>query len=85
LFTCADQLRKLGILQGKKSLVEAAVTVFNRVLELNANQAEAWDGLGSCMQELGKDSLARQYFEKAQELKRMDRSVIRRRNLDAIV
>ena len=85
LFTRAEQLRKLGTLLGKKSLIEAAVTAFNRVLELNPNQAEAWDGLGSCMKELGKDSLARQYFEKAHELKRIDRSVIRRRNLDALV
>jgi CheY-like chemotaxis protein len=85
LFTCADQLRKLGILQGDKNLIEGAVTAFNRVLELNPNQADACDGLGSCMKELGKSALARQYFDKVQELKRMGKSVIRRRNLDTLV
>jgi len=85
VFMHADQLRKLGILQESRNLTEMAVTVFNRVLELNPYQADAWDGLGMCMKELGKESLSSQDFDKARELRRMGKAVIRTRNLDSLI
>ena len=71
LFTRADLLKKIGILQGQKNVIAAAVRTFNRIVEINPNDAEAWNGLGVCMKELGKDELSRQYYERAQELVRM--------------
>jgi len=85
VFTRAELLKKLGILRGDRTITEAAVAAFNRVLELNPNQAEAWDGLGMCMKELGKTQLSRQYFEKAQELKRTGKAITHSRNFDSIV
>jgi DNA-binding response OmpR family regulator/Flp pilus assembly protein TadD len=69
LFTRAELLKKIGILQGKNSALEAAVRVYNRVLELNPNNADAWNSLAIVVKEMGKGELSRQYFDRARELK----------------
>jgi DNA-binding response OmpR family regulator len=69
LSTRAEMLKKIGILRGQKSALEGAVREFNRVLELNPNNAEAWNSLGVVVKEMGKPELSRQYFDRARELK----------------
>ena len=70
LFTRAELLKRIGILQGQKKAIAAAVQTYNRVLEINPNNADAWNGLGVCMKEEGKDEISRQYYERAQNLVR---------------
>ena len=70
LFTRAELLKRIGILRGQKNAIAAAVRTFNRVLEINPNNADAWNGLGVCMKEQGKDEISRQYYERAQDLVR---------------
>jgi len=41
--------------------------------------------MGICVQEMGRDDLSRQYFERAREIKRSNKDKFRRRNLDTIV
>lgn len=84
LFGRADLYRKRGILQDQKALVDAAIRGFNQVLEVNPNNAEAWNGLALCMKQLGKDETARQYFERANELGRSGKSRFKKRNLDSL-
>jgi regulator of sirC expression with transglutaminase-like and TPR domain len=85
LFTRAELLKKIGILHGQKNAIAAAVRTFNKVLELNPNNAEAWNGLGVCMKEQGKDELSRQYYERAQDLIRWGKARRKKRDLDTIV
>jgi DNA-binding response OmpR family regulator len=84
-FTRADLLRKIGILQEHHKVLEAAARAYNRVVEINPDHADAWNGLGICMKELGKDELSRQYFERAQDLVRWGKSRKKTRNLDSLV
>lgn len=58
---------------------------YNKVLEINPNNADAWNGLGVCMKEQGKEELSRQYFERAQNLVRWGKAKRKVRNLDTIV
>jgi DNA-binding response OmpR family regulator len=85
LYTRAELLKKIGILRGQKNAIAAAVRTFNRVLEINPNNADAWSGLGVCMNEQGKDELSRQYYERAQNLVRWGKAKRKTRNLDTIV
>ncbi len=85
LFTRADLLKRIGILRGQKKAIAAAVRTYNRVLELNPNNADAWNGLGVCMKEEGRDELSRQYYERAQILVRWGKAKRKSRNLDTIV
>ena len=85
LFTRAELLKRIGILQGEKKAITAAVRTYNRVLELNPNNADAWNGLGVCMKEEGKDEISRQYYERAQNLVRWGKAKRKIRNLDTIV
>ena len=84
LFGRASLLRKRGILREQRSLIDAAVIAFNKVLEMNPNNAEAWNGLGICMKELGKDETARQYFDRSNELGRSGKARFKKRNLDTL-
>ncbi len=70
LFTRADMLRRIGILRGQKNVIDAAVMAYNKVLEINPNQADAWNSLGICMKELGNNELSRQYYDRSNDLLR---------------
>jgi len=85
LFTRADLLKRIGILRGQKKAIAAAVKTYNRILEINPNNADAWNGLGVCMKEEGKDETSRQYYERAQSLVRWGKARRKMRNLDTIV
>jgi len=85
LFTRGEMLKNIGILRQKRNLIESAVQVLNRVVELNPNQADAWNSLGVCSRELGKETQSRQYFEKARELVKHGKSRKKTRNLDLLV
>ena len=85
LFTRAELLKRIGILRGQKNAIAAAVQTFNKVLEINPNNADAWNGLGVCMKEQGKDEISRQYYERAQNLVRWGKAKRKTRNLDTMV
>jgi len=85
LYSSADMLKRIGIQQGQKAYVDAASKAFGRVLEINPNNAEAWNSLGICMKELGKDVQAVQYFERSIDLVRYNKASKKFRNLDAQV
>jgi DNA-binding response OmpR family regulator len=85
LFTRGEMLKNIGILRQKRNFIESAVQVLNRVVDLNPDQAEAWNSLGVCSRELGKELLSRQYFEKARELVKHGKSRKKTRNLDLLV
>jgi DNA-binding NarL/FixJ family response regulator/Tfp pilus assembly protein PilF len=85
LFTRAELLKRIGILQEEKKAIIAAIQTYNIVVKINPNNADAWNGLGVCMNEQGKDEKSRHYFERAQDLVRWGKSRRKKRNLDTIV
>jgi CheY-like chemotaxis protein len=85
LFSRGEMLKKIAILRQKRDLLEVAVQVLNRVVDLNPNQAEAWNSLGVLSKELGKDSLSRQYYEKSRELIKHGKNRKKTRNLEQLV
>jgi len=85
LFTRAELLKRIGILRGQKNAIAAAVKTFNKVLEINPNNADAWNGLAVCMKEQGKDEISRQYYERAQNLVRWGKAKRKTRNFDTMV
>jgi DNA-binding response OmpR family regulator/Flp pilus assembly protein TadD len=85
LFTRAELLKRIGILRMQKNAIAAAVRTYNKILEVNPNNADAWNGLGVCMTEQGKDGMSRQYYERARNLVRWGKARRKARNLDTIV
>jgi tetratricopeptide (TPR) repeat protein len=85
LFTRAELLKKIGILRGQEKAIAAAVRTYNRILEGNPNNADAWNGLAICMKEQGKDAISRQYYERAHNLVRWGKAKRTKRDFDTIV
>lgn len=82
IFSRAEMLKTIGILRHRKDFIESAIQHLNLLVEKNPNHAEAWNCLGICSKELGKEALSRQYFEKSRELIRGGRNRKKSRNLD---
>ncbi|MGB8308853.1 MAG: response regulator [Methanoregula sp.] len=85
LFTCGATLQKLGILRDDARILSAAADTYNQLLERNPANAEAWNNLGICVQEMGRSDMSRQYFDRAKDLKRYNKDRFKKRNLDTIV
>jgi DNA-binding response OmpR family regulator/Flp pilus assembly protein TadD len=81
LYGQADLLKKIGILQGQNTALESAISVFNRILEANPNNADAWNGLAICMNQLGKNEIAKQYFQRSSDLNKRGNARFKKRNL----
>ena len=84
VFSHAEMLKTIGILRQRQDLIASAVQILNRIVEKNPNHADAWNSLGICSKELGKDFLSRQYFEKSRELIKKGKNRKKTRNLDLI-
>ena len=85
LYTCAETLQKIGILRNDTEILSAAVDTYNRLLEKNPANADAWNNMGICAQKMDREELSRQYFERAGDLKRYNKDQVRKRNLGALV
>lgn len=85
LYSAADMCERIGILRGQHAPIEAAVLLFERILAINPNHVEAWNSLGICMKELGRDAVAAQYFDRAQGITRQNKAKKNVRNFDALV
>jgi DNA-binding response OmpR family regulator/regulator of sirC expression with transglutaminase-like and TPR domain len=81
LYGLADLLKKIGILQGQNTALEAAIGIFNKILEINPNNADAWNGLAICMNQLGKNEIAKQYFQRSTDLIKRGISSFKKRSL----
>ncbi len=85
LYTCGTTLQKMGILSNDDKILSTAAETYNKLLEKNPSNADAWNNMAVCVQEMGRDDLSRQYFERARDLKRYNKDRSRKRNLDTMV
>jgi DNA-binding response OmpR family regulator len=85
LYSSADMLKRIGILQAQKTYIDAAFQAFSRIVEMNPNNADAWNSMGVCMKELGRDTTAIQYFDRANGLTRQNKAKKNFRNLEGLV
>jgi len=85
LLSRAELLKKIGILHQRRELLESAVQILNRIVEMNPNNADAWNSLGICAKEQGKDKLAAQYFDKSRQLIKSGTNKKKTRDFDALV
>jgi len=84
IFSRAEMLKTIGILRNRQDLLESAIQNLNILVEKNPNHAEAWNCLGICSKELGKDVLSRQYYEKSREIIKQGKNRKKTRNLDLL-
>lgn len=84
IFSRAEMLKTIGILRHRQDYIELAIQNLNLLLEKNPNHSEAWNCLGICSKEIGKDALSRQYYEKSRELVRQGKNRKKTRNLDLL-
>ena len=85
LFSRAELLKKIGVLYQRRELLESAVQILNRIVDMNPNHAEAWNSLGICTKELGKEKVSRQYFEKSRDLMRLGTNKRKTRDFDSLM
>ncbi len=84
IFSRAEMLKTIGILRHRQDFIELAIQNLNLLLEKNPNHSEAWNCLGICSKEMGKDVISRQYFEKSRELIKQGKNRKKSRNLDLL-
>lgn len=62
-------LYQLGAIFARKGKCDSAIIYFEKIIELNPNEPEAYNNLGYCYYTLDQLQKAKQMFEKALELK----------------
>jgi PAS domain S-box len=82
LFSLSGIQKAIGILRQRKDLIESAILVLNRIVEKNPNHADAWNLLGICSKELGKDLESRKYFEKSSNIIKTGKNWQKKRDFD---
>jgi tetratricopeptide (TPR) repeat protein len=82
LFSLSGIQKTIGILRQRKELIVSAILVLNRIVEKNPNHADAWNRLGICSKELGKDLESRRYFEKSREIIKTGKNRQKKRDFD---
>jgi Flp pilus assembly protein TadD len=82
LYNYGEVLETIGILHRQNKILKNAIQSFSAVTEINPNNASAWNHLGVCIKETGRDEESRNAFERARAIIRAnkDRPVRRRRD-----
>ena len=82
LFNLGETLELIGVLNMDNKYLDSAIQTLRMVVNILPNNAEAWDHLGICHKEMGKDEESKFYFDRAREIKHTmrDTPILRRRN-----
>ncbi len=82
LFYLGETLELIGVLHKSNKYLDSAIQTFKMVVDLLPNNAAAWNHLGVCHKEMGKDEESKFYFDRARDIKiwKKDTPVIRRCN-----
>jgi CheY-like chemotaxis protein/Flp pilus assembly protein TadD len=82
LFTLGTTLEQIGVLYKSTRYLDSAVQVFKMVISQLPNNMDAWNHLGVCYKEMGKEEEAKFHFDRARDIKfsKKDTPVVSRRN-----
>jgi len=84
LFDYGEVLEILGILLRQRKFLESAIKTFARVTEINPNNTSAWNHMGICIKESGREEESRQAFERARTIQRMKKDKMFRRKRETL-
>jgi Flp pilus assembly protein TadD len=81
LYDLGEALETIGVLRRENKILAYAIRTFASVTEINPNNANAWNHLGVCLKEVGKEEESRNAFERARNVIRAnkDRTFMRKR------
>lgn len=85
LFDYGEVLETIGVLYRKRKILEIAIHTFATVTEINPNNASAWNHLGICIKETGRDEEARQAFERSRSIIRLKKDQTFRRKRESFL
>ena len=82
LFNLGETLELIGVLNMDNKYLDSAIQTLKMVVNILPNNVEAWNHLGICYKEMGKDEEARFYSDRAMEIKHSmkDTPILRRRD-----
>jgi DNA-binding response OmpR family regulator/Flp pilus assembly protein TadD len=82
LFNLGETLELIGLLNMDNKYLDSAIQTLRMVVNILPNNAEAWDHLGICHKEMGKDKESKFYFDRAMEIKHSMKNtpILRRRD-----
>jgi CheY-like chemotaxis protein len=82
LFTLGETLQRIGVMYMSNKYLDSAIQIFKMVINQQPNCMDAWNDLGICYNEMGKDEEAKSYFERARDIRlwKKDRPLVSKRN-----
>ena len=82
LLNLGETLELIGVLNMDNKYLDSAIQTFRMVVNILPNNMEAWNHLGICHKEMGKDEESKFYFDRAREIKHSmkDTPILRRRD-----
>ncbi len=82
LFNLGETLEMIGVLYMSDKYLESAIQTFKMVANVVPNNANTWNHIGICYNELGKPEESRFYFDRARDIHiwKKDTPIIPRRN-----
>lgn len=85
LFDYGEILEMMGVLRRERKILEDAIRAFSTVTEVNPDNAHAWNHLGTCLRETGRDEEAGKAFERARSITRLNRDRMFRRKRETLI
>jgi DNA-binding response OmpR family regulator/Flp pilus assembly protein TadD len=75
-----ETLELIGVLYNSNKYLDSAIQTFSMVTDLLPNNAAAWNHLGICHKEMGKEEESKFYFDRARDIMlwKKDTPIIRR-------
>ncbi len=67
-YNLGETLEMIGIMYMSNKYLDSAIQTFKMVVNLMPNNASAWNHLGICLKEIGKEEEAKFYFDRARDI-----------------
>jgi tetratricopeptide (TPR) repeat protein len=82
LFNLGETLETIGVNYMSPKYLESAIQTFKLVVNQLPNNASAWNHLGVCFKEMGKEEESKFYFDRARDITiwKKDTPINRKRN-----
>jgi len=82
LFNLGETLKLIGISTMSEKYLNSAIQTFKMVTNLMPNNADAWNQIGICYKEMGKEIDSKFYFDRARDINRWKKNtpIVSKRN-----